>query len=222
MMINKLQLKKMSVLILLVVIGFALQFGGFLDAEKILLVAREYVDNWWLIVILLLLQLVLFTFALAGSLVFWVVAPLYPPVTAALIVAAGATLGGLGAYLFSRYITEDWIKKIEKSPTYKLLHREDNFFSLFALRIFPGVPHWLINYSSGILKVKISHFIAAAFLGIGIKSYVYADIIYNLTSKASFKDILNVSTILPLVLLSLMTFLGVFIKYKMANKNKGA
>ena len=221
-MINKHQLKKLSILIVLVAIGFILQFGGLLDAGKILLVAREYVDHWWLIVILLLVQIVLFTFALAGSLVFWIVAPLYPPVNAALIVAAGATLGGLGAYFFSQYITEDWVKKIEKSHAYRLLHREDNFFSLFALRIFPGVPHWLINYSSGILKVKISHFIAAAFLGIGIKSYVYADIVYNLASTASFNDILNVTTLLPLILLSLITLLGVFIKYKMTNKNKGA
>ena len=221
-MINKHQLKKLSILIVLVAIGFILQFGGLLDAGKILLVAREYVDQWWLIVVLLLVQIVLFTFALAGSLVFWIVAPLYPPVNAALIVAAGAALGGLGAYFFSQYITEDWIKKIEKSPAYRLLHREDNFFSLFALRIFPGVPHWLINYSSGILKVKISHFIAAAFLGVGIKSYIYADIVYNLTSSASFSDILNVTTLLPLVLLSLITLLGVFIKYKMTNKNKGA
>lgn len=215
-------IKKLLIVIVLIAAGILLDFAGWLDAGKILLLAREYADLWWLVVVLILLQTVLFTFALAGSLVFWVTAPLYPPAMAAFILAAGATLGGIGAYFFSSYMTNEWIKKIESSPAYKILRKQDNFFTLFALRIFPAFPHSLVNYSSGVLKVKLSHFIAAAFLGVGIKSYVYADIIYNLTTTASVDDLLNVSTIAPLVLLSLITFLGVYINYKRTNKNKGA
>jgi uncharacterized membrane protein YdjX (TVP38/TMEM64 family) len=215
-------IKKLLIVILLIAVGLLLDFAGWLDAGKILLVAREYADHWWLVVFLILLQTVLFTFALAGSLVFWVAAPLYPPAMAAFILAVGATLGGIGAYFFSGYMTDEWIKKIENSQAYKLLHKQDNFFTLFALRIFPAFPHSLVNYSSGILRVKLSHFIPAAFLGVGIKSYIYSDIIYNLTTTASIDDLLNVSTIAPLVLLSLITFLGVFINYKRTNKNKGA
>ena len=215
-------IKKLLIVAVLITAGILLNFYGLLDATKILVVAREYTDHWWLVVVLILLQMVLFTFALAGSLVFWVAAPLYPPVMATFILAAGATLGGIGAYFFSGYMTDEWIKKIENSHAYKLLHKQDNFFTLFALRVFPAFPHSLVNYSSGVLKVKLTHFIAAAFLGVGIKSYVYADIIYNLTTTASIEDLLNISTVLPLVLLSAITFIGVFIKYKMTNKNKGA
>lgn len=214
----KAHVKNLLVVAVLISVGLFLQISGLIDAEKILLVVREYADRWWLIVILILLQIVLFTFALAGSLVFWVVVTLYPPIISTLIVSVGATLGGVGAYFFSKYITDDWIKKIENSQAYKILHKEDNFFSLFALRIFPGFPHSLVNFSSGILQVKLSHFVAAAFFGVGLKSYIYADIIYNLTSKASIKDLLNFSTIGPLILLSLITFAGVFIKYKMGHK----
>ena len=210
--------KKLLIVVLLITIGMLLNFAGLLDAEKMLLVAREYTEYWWLVVILILLQTVLFTFALAGSLIFWVTAPLYPPAMATFILATGATLGGIGAYFFSRYMTDEWTRKIEKSQAYKLLHQNDNFFTLFALRIFPAFPHSLVNYSSGVLKVKLSHFIPAAFLGVGIKSYVYADIIYNLSSTASINDLLNVETIGPLILLSLVTLLGVFIKYKLTNK----
>ncbi len=211
--------KNLIIVVLLVLTGFVLQLTGLLDAQKILFVAREYADHWWLVVILILIQIILFTLALAGSLVFWVAAPLYPPLTATLIVAVGATLGGVGAYFFSRLITDDWIRKVENSHTYRVLHKEDNFFTLFALRIFPGFPHSLVNYSSGVLKVKLSHFIAAAFFGVGIKSYIYAGIIYNLSTDASIKDIMNVSTLAPLVLISVITFLGVFIKYKVSNKD---
>lgn len=199
-----------------------MQLSGFFDAEKLLVIAREYADHWWLVLVLILLQIILFTFALAGSLVFWVTAPLYPPAMATFILALGATLGGIGAYFFSRYLTDEWVKKIEKSHAYKLLHKEDNFFTLFALRVFPGFPQSVVNYSSGVLNVKLSHFIPAAFLGVGIKSYVYSDIIYNLTSTASIDDLLNFSTVAPLIILSVITFIGVFIKYKIAHKNKGA
>ena len=215
---NKTHIKKLSIILFLVVLGISFQVSGVFDVEKILSIAREYTDQWWLIVAFILLQIILFTFALAGSLIFWVVVTLYPPLISTLIVAVGATLGGLGAYFFSKYITDDWIKKIENSQAYKILHKEDNFFSLFALRVFPGFPHSLVNYSSGILQVNLSHFVAAAFLGVGIKSYIYADIIYNLSTKATIKDLLNVSTIAPLVLLSLISLAGVFIKYKLGNK----
>ena len=146
-------IKKLLIVIVLITAGILLNFAGWLDAEEILVVARGYADHWWLVVILILLQMVLFTFALAGSLVLWVAAPLYPPAMATFILAAGATLGGVGAYFFSGYMTDEWIKRIENSQAYKLLHKQDNFFTLFALRVFPAFPHSLVNYSSGVLKV---------------------------------------------------------------------
>lgn len=91
---------KLFIVIALIIAGILLDVAGLLDAEKILLLAREYTDYWWLVVVLILLQTVLFTFALAGSLIFWVAAPLYPPAMATFILAAGATLGGIGAYFF--------------------------------------------------------------------------------------------------------------------------
>lgn len=212
--------KKLFIVALLICAGILLEFAGFLDAEKMLNIARDYSDQWWLVVLLILLQAVLFTFALAGSFFLWIAAPLYPPAMAAFILAAGGSLGGIGAYFFSQRLTDEWIEKIENSHAYKLLHKQDNFFALFALRIFPAFPHSLVNYSSGILKVKLSHFIAAAILGIGIKSYIYAGVIYNAATSASFDNLLDIYTYGPLVLLSVLSFIGVLIKYKMTSKKK--
>lgn len=207
--------KKLFIITSIIVVVIFLYINDFYNVEKMLSIARSYSDQWWLAVVLILLQVLLFTFALAGSLVFWIAATLYEPVTATFILAAGATLGGIGAYYFSRYITSEWIKKIEESHAYEILQKHDDFFALFALRVFPAFPHALVNYSSGILKVKLSHFIIAAFLGVGIKSYIYADIVYHITTKASADDLLNVSTILPLVILSLFAIIGVIVKFKL-------
>jgi len=212
--------KKLLIVALLITVGIFLEFYGLLDAEKMLNIAREYTDYWWLILVLILLQTVLFTFALAGSFFLWIAAPLYPPAMATFILAAGGTLGGIMAYFFSQRLTDEWIAKIENSHTYRILHQQDNFFALFALRVFPAFPHALVNYSSGILKVRLTHFIPAAILGIAIKSYIYCSVIYNATTSASPADLLDISTFGPLILLSVITLLGVFIKYKLANKKE--
>lgn len=212
--------KKLLIVALMITAGIILEFAGLLDAERMLNVAREYADHWWLVVVLILLQVVLFTFALAGSFFLWIAAPLYPPAMATFILAAGGTLGGICAYFFSRRLTDEWVEKIQNSHTYRLLHKQDNFFTLFALRVFPAFPHALVNYSSGMLNVKLSHFIVAAILGISIKSYVYANVIYNATTSASLEELLDISTYGPLILLSVITLLGVFINYKLTGRNK--
>ncbi len=196
---------KLVLLALLIVLGILLEIAGWLDARALLEIARGYAQHWWLALILIAAQAVLFTFALAGSLFLWVAAPLYPPLMATLILTAGGTLGGVGAYLFSRYLTEDWLDRLYRSRTYRLLQRHDNFLALFALRVFPGFPHALVNYSAGLLKARLSHFVAAAILGIGIKSYVYARVIYGAAQGLSFDLLLDFGIIAPLVLLSALS-----------------
>lgn len=195
-----------------------MEFAGLLDARQLLAIAREYAQHWWLIVVLILAQAILFTFALAGSIFLWIAAPLYPPPMATFILAAGGTLGGLGAYFFAEYLSLEWKEKIQNSRSYRFLHAQDNFFSLFAMRVFPAFPHSLVNYSAGILYAKLSHFILAAILGISIKSYIYARVIYSASSSPSLDLLFDISVIGPLVVLSAMSALGVYINYRIISK----
>jgi uncharacterized membrane protein YdjX (TVP38/TMEM64 family) len=211
---------KLVIVVLLITLGLGLEIAGLLDARQLLTVAREYTQHWWLVPVLILAQVALFTFALAGSIFLWIVAPLYPPAMATFILAAGGTLGGLGAYLFSNYLTDEWKAKIQDSRSYKLLQAQDNFLSLFAMRVFPAFPHSFVNYSSGILNVKLSHFVVAAVLGIAIKSYIYARVIYGASSSMSLDMLLDISVFGPLVLLSVVSALGVYINYRITNKRR--
>ena len=210
--------KKLVIVALLITLGLMLEILGLLDAGQLLEIARGYAQHWWLIPVLILAQTILFTFALAGSLFLWIVAPLYDPAMATFILVAGGTMGGVGAYLFSGYLTEEWKLRIQNSRSYKLLHAEDNFLSLFAMRVFPGFPHSLVNYSSGILNAKLTHFVIAAVLGIGIKSYIYARVINSAASTMSLEMLLDVSVIGPLIFLSMSSALGVYIHYRITAK----
>ena len=195
-----------------------MEFAGLLESSRVLLVAREYAQNWWLILFLILAQALLFTFALAGSIFLWVAAPLYTPAMATFILATGGMLGGLGAYFFSKYLSQEWKTRIQHSHSYNLLQAQENFLTLFAMRVFPGFPHSLVNYSAGILNAKLSHFIAAAILGISIKSYIYARVIYSASNSLSLDMLFDISVLGPLMLLSIISVIGVLIKYKITNK----
>ena len=209
---------KLILVAVLIVIGLSMEYAGLLDAASIIDLARDYARHWWLVVVLILAQALLFTFALAGSLLLWVAATLYAPPMATFILAAGGTLGGLGAYFFSGFLTEDWKRRIENSRSYRLMQAQDNFFTLFAMRVFPGFPHSLVNYSAGILSANLMHFIVAAILGISIKSFIYARVIYGAASSLSLDLLLDFTILGPLVLLSLMSVVAVWINYRAGQK----
>jgi uncharacterized membrane protein YdjX (TVP38/TMEM64 family) len=202
---------KLSLIVALILLGLGLELFGVIDLQQWLGFARSHSDHWWLILLLILLQAILFSFALAGSLFLWIAAPIYPPLTATFILVAGGTLGGLGAYRLANYLSQEWLDKVEASRTYRLLQRRENFYSLFAMRVFPAFPHSIVNYSAGLLKAKLPQFVAAAILGIGIKSYIYASVIHRASQQLAPQLLFDFHVFAPLVGLSLLSALMVYL-----------
>jgi len=209
---------KLFILIILVGLGIILQLTGSIDPEQLIAVTRQYADRWWLAVLLVAIQTVLFTFALTGSSLIWIAAALFPPLTSTAIITTGTTLGSVSAYLFSQRLSVEWTQKIKNTRIYKLLQKEGNFLILYALRMMPGFPHSVINYSSGILKIKFINFIPATIFGTAVKTYVYSVLIYKSTTPGSLSNSIGISTVWPLLLLSLLIFAGVILKHHLKNK----
>jgi uncharacterized membrane protein YdjX (TVP38/TMEM64 family) len=204
---------KLIILVILVGLGLALQQTGAIDLEGLIILARQYANRWWLGVLLVVIQTVLFTFAMAGSSMLWITAALFTPVTSTVILVAGTTLGGISAYLFSERLSEEWTKKIKYSRIYKLLQKESNFFTLFALRLMPGFPHSIINYSCGILKTGLIHFIPATISGTAIKTYVYSVVIYKVTTPDTLTSSINLASVWPLLALSMFILAVITVKH---------
>jgi uncharacterized membrane protein YdjX (TVP38/TMEM64 family) len=203
---------KLIILIIFVGLGITLQLTGTIDHDQLIAVARQYTDHWWLGVLLVAIQTLLFTFAMTGSSMIWITAALFTPVTSTAIMTAGTTLGAVSAYFFSERLSAEWTHNIKNTRIYKLLRKEGNFFILFALRMMPGFPHSIINYSSGILKLKFINFIPAAIFGTAVKTYMYSALIYNTIAVGALNSSIDVSAVWPLFLLSLFILAGVFIK----------
>lgn len=205
---------KITLLGVLFGMGLGMELSGIIEVRQLLGLARGYSQHWWLVLLLILLPALLFSFALAGSLFLWVVAPIYPPAQAAVILALGGTLGGVGAYLLSGYLTEELREKMESSSGYRFLAAQENFYTLFAMRVFPGFPHSVVNYSAGLLRARLDHFVLAAILGIGIKSYIYARVIYSASSNASLEMLVDIGVLGPLLALSCGSLLMLYLKHR--------
>jgi len=209
---------KLIILVILVGLGLALQQTGAIDLQGLIILARQYADRWWMGVLLVVIQTVLFTFAMAGSSIVWITAAIFTPVTSTVIITSGTTLGGISAYLFSERLSEEWTKNIKFSRIYQLLYKESNFFTLFALRVMPGFPHSVINYSCGILKTRLIHFIPAAIAGTAIKTYIYSVVIYKVTTPDTLTGTINLSSVWPLMALSMLILTVIAVKHYLKNK----
>lgn len=142
-------------LLALVALGLAAYFLDWREWQQMLQWARGHTQHGWLVVALILLQAVLFMFALPGSSLLWVVAALYPPLGATLILIAGASGGGVAGYFFTRRLTASRLGQLHDHRAFRLLQRHGNFLTLCALRFMPGFPHSIINYGAGVLRLPL-------------------------------------------------------------------
>lgn len=209
---------KLIILVILVFVGIALQLSEIIDLRQTISLAREYAGTWWLGVLLITLQTVLFTFALAGSTLVWIFAALFTPLTSAVMITTGTTLGGVMAYLFSNRMSDEWVRKVHHSSVYQLLQKNGNLYTLLALRLMPGFPHSVINYSAGILKVGFLRFVTATLAGSAIKSYVYSSVIYNATVMENSSGDIEFSDIWPLLALSILILAGMAVRNYLGHK----
>ena len=208
------------VLLVMIILGIALHVTGVLDWHKILQWAQSYAQFWWLPIILILIQVILFIFALPGSAMLWVVAPLYPPITSTIILAIGSTLGALGAYLFARQETLAWSDRVQHSHLFHVLEQRGDFLSLCAIRLIPAFPHSVINYGAGILRLPVGRFLASSLIGLATKSFLYCNTIYGAITAMNLSDLIRLKTLGPLLVLALLTALAAFLHARWSRIHK--
>src|SRR5262245_2171029 len=81
---------------------------------------------------------------------------------ASLAATAGATL----AFLSSRYLLRDWVRRRFGSRLEAIDRgvERDGAFYLFSLRLVPAVPFFLINLGMGLTPMRVGTFVAVSWL----------------------------------------------------------
>ncbi len=96
-----------------------------------------------------------------------------------LIVLVGATIGSVLAFLIARFFLRDSVEKHLKSKAWfqKFANNveKDGFNYILFVRLVPLFPFTGINFASGILPIKLKHYLYGSFFGMapGTFAYVY-------------------------------------------------
>jgi len=148
------------------------------------------------------------TFALPGSVFFFVTPLLFAPPEATLIICLGSAIGTFLGYGTARYVGGPWVEHFHSHRVTQFLSRHSSFASLFAIRIFPGSQHGLINYGAGLVRVPILRFLLATVTAIAIKAFLYAKAIEGSVGASNIQEALNWQTVTALSLLGFLALGG--------------
>ena len=102
---------------------------------------------------------------------------LFGPLAGTLYNLTGATLGATGAFLASRYLAADWVRRRLGSRAEQIVQgveREDWRFVAFV-RLVPLIPFNLLNYALGLTRIRLSRYVIASYLAMlpGSLAYTY-------------------------------------------------
>jgi len=167
------------------------------------------------IVAVVVLMVVLFTFALPGSLVFWVIAPFHSPLVSVIMLLIGSVAGAFGAHRFSHRLGKRWSPGKNAERVVALLEKRSDLLTQTALRVFPGFPHSVVNYAGGVLGLPLGPFLLAALLGLTVKWGVYATAVHGAVEAIETGDALQLGTLLPLFVLAGLLLLGALVRRRL-------
>lgn len=102
---------------------------------------------------------------------------LFGPVAGAAYTVVGAISGASLAFLIARYLAADWFGRRLKGSIGMLVHRiEDEGWRFVALvRLVPVLPFAVVNYSLGLMRIKLSHYVFTSLFCMipGVFAYSY-------------------------------------------------
>lgn len=162
------------------------------------------------------------TFALPGSVFFFVTPLLFAPLEATAIICAGSAAGTAMGYGAARYVGGPWVERFRNHRIMSFLERHSTFASLFAIRIFPGSQHGLINYGAGLVRIPVMRFLAATLTAVAIKAFLYARAIEGSVGASNIREALNWQTVTALSVLGMIAIGGHVWQRKMRGEKEGS
>lgn len=169
---------------------------------------RDLGENPWTAVIIVTAMTAAWTFALPGSVFFFVTPLLFGAFEATVIVCLGSALGTLAGYVAARYVGGPWVEKFRNHRITRFLERHSSFASLFAIRVVPSSQHWLINYGAGLLRLPLLKLLLATLAAVAIKGFLYAKAIQGSVGASNIRDALNWETVAALMVISGLAVAG--------------
>lgn len=100
---------------------------------------------------------------------------LFGPLAGTLYNLTGATLGATAAFLTSRHLAADWVRRRIGRRAEQIIEgveREDWRFVAFV-RLVPLIPFNLLNYALGLTRIRLSRYVIASYLAMLPATFAY-------------------------------------------------
>ena len=142
--------------------------------------------------------------------------------TGLIIVSFASTIGATLAFLMARFLAQNYVQKYYKKQLSKInkKFKSEGAFYLFALRLVPVFPFFIINVVMGLMTIKTWTFYWVSQLGMlpGTIVYVYAGT--QLVQIETFSDITTPSMLIAFALLGLFPLIAKnFVQFMRKDKN---
>ena len=212
-------MKKIILLVLLavlVLLFFQFELEQYLTLEYIKsqqqLIDQYYAENRAFTLIGFFLAYILITGAsLPGATVMTLAAgAVFGLVTALILVSFASTIGASVAFVVSRYLFRDMVEA-RFGASLKAVNdgiEKDGPFYLFALRLVPAFPFFVINLVMGLTKLRLWTFYWVSQLGMLAGTVVYVNAGTQLGQIESANEIFSTEILLSFLLLAILPFIG--------------
>ena len=142
--------------------------------------------------------------------------------TGLIIVSFASSIGATLAFLMARFLAQNYVQKYYKKQLSKInkKFKSEGAFYLFALRLVPVFPFFIINVVMGLMTIKTWTFYWVSQLGMlpGTIVYVYAGT--QLAQIETFSDITTPSMLIAFALLGLFPLIAKnFVQFMRKDKN---
>lgn len=124
-------------------------------------------------------------------------------VTGVIVVSIVSTVGASLAFLLARYLFRDLVQTkfaTQLGPINDGIDR-DGIFYLFAIRLVPTIPYFVVNAAMGLTTLKFWHYVWVSQLGMLATTAVFVNAGSQLGQLESFSGILSPTLIVALVVM---------------------
>jgi dihydrolipoamide dehydrogenase len=205
-----------GIIISILVTFFAFDLGQFLTLEYIKEQQHQidalYAENKFLTLASFFLLYILVTGAsLPGATILTLAAgAVFGLLNALILVSFASSIGASLAFVISRYLFRETVEA-RFGSSLKAINdgiEKDGAFYLFALRLVPAFPFFVINLVMGLTPIKLKTFYWVSQLGMFAGTIVYVNAGTQLAQINSAAEILSAELIISFVLLAMLPFVG--------------
>lgn len=206
----------LGIVISTVIIFFAFDLGQYLTLDYITGQQQQietlYAENKVLtLATYFILYIVVTGASLPGATVMTLAgAAVFGFLTSLILVSFASTIGASLAFVISRYLFRESVEARFGSSLRAINQgiEKDGALYLFALRLVPAFPFFVINLVMGLTPIKLKTFYWVSQLGMFAGTAVYVNAGTQLGEINSASEILSVELILSFVLLAMLPFAG--------------